>query len=94
VSKAGYSTASEAIKARVPMFLFRRAGYAEDELIVRGVESMGIGKGISGEKFLNSEWIEELDDLEGYQRKFDGLEARFRDDGLTEVVDAIGEALL
>jgi hypothetical protein len=94
VSKAGYSTASEAINARVPMFVFRRAGYKEDELIVRSVESMGIGREISGEQFLNSEWIEEMDNLEQYRLKYDGLEARFRDDGLTEVVDAIGEAVL
>ncbi len=94
VSKAGYSTASEAIKARVPMFIFRRAGYEEDKLIAGGVESMGIGKEISGEQFLNLEWIEELDNLEQYRLKFDGLEARFKDDGLTQAVDAIGEAVL
>jgi hypothetical protein len=76
------------------MFLFRRAGYEEDKLIARGVESMGIGKEISGEQFLNLEWIEELDNLEQYRSKYDGLAVRFRDDGLTEVVDAIEEAVL
>ena len=94
VSKAGYSTASEAIKARVPMLLFRRAGYEEDKLIVRGVESMGIGREISGEQFLNLEWIEEMDNLEQYRSKFDALEARFKDDGLIQAVDAIEEAVL
>jgi len=94
VSKAGYSTASEAIKARVPVFLFRRAGYEEDKLIASGVESIGIGKEISGEQFLNLKWIEELDNLEHYRSKYDGLEARFKDDGLTVVLDAIEEAVL
>lgn len=94
VSKAGYSTASEAIKAGVPMFIFRRDGYEEDKLIARDIESMGIGKEISGEQFLNSEWIGELDNLEQYRLKFDGLEARFKEDGLTQAVDAIGEAVL
>jgi UDP:flavonoid glycosyltransferase YjiC (YdhE family) len=94
VSKAGYSTASEAIKARVPTFLFRRAGYEEDKLIARGVESMGIGKEISGEQFLNLEWSKELDNLEQYRSKYDGLAVRFKEDGLTEAVDAIEEAVL
>jgi hypothetical protein len=94
VSKAGYSTASEAIKARVPIFIFRRAGYEEDKLIARGVESMGIGKEISGDQFLNLEWVEELDNLEQYRLEFDGLDSRFKDDGLAQAIDAIGEAVL
>lgn len=94
VSKAGYSTASEAIRAKVPLFIFRRAGYEEDKLIARGVKSMGIGREISWEQFLNLNWIEELDNLEHYRSKFDMLDARFKDDGLSQAVDAIGEAVL
>lgn len=94
VSKAGYSTASEAINARVPLFIFPRAGYEEDKLIIRDIESMGIGKAISSDQFLNLEWIEELDNLEQYRLNFDGLDSRFKDDGLTQAVDAIGEAVL
>lgn len=94
VSKAGYSTASEAINARVPLFIFPRAGYEEDKLITRDVESMGIGKEISCDQFLNLEWIEELNNLEQYRLNLDGLDSRFKNDGLTQAVDAIGEAVL
>lgn len=94
VSKAGYSTASEAVQARVPAFFFRRAGYEEDRLIAEGIESMGIGRELSEEQFLNLEWIGELDNLEQYRMKFDGLEARFKNGGLAQAVDAIGEAVL
>lgn len=94
VSKAGYSTASEAINARVPLFMFPRAGYEEDKLITRSVESMGIGKEISSEQFLNLEWIEELDNLEQYRLNFYRLDSRFKDDGLIQAVEAIGEAVL
>jgi hypothetical protein len=66
----------------------------EDGLIARGVESMGTGKEISGEQFLDHELIEWLDNLEQYRLKFDGLESRLKDDGLTQAVDAIGEAVL
>jgi predicted glycosyltransferase len=93
VSMVGHSTDSEAIKARVPIFIFRKAGREEDGLIARGVESMGIGKEISGEQFLDHELIEWLDNLEQYRLKFDGLESRLKDDGLTQAVDAIGEAV-
>lgn len=72
----------------------RRFGYEEDKLITSDVEAMGIGKEISEELFLNLEWIDEMDNLEKYRSKFDELGAKFRDDGLMDAVEAIGEVAL
>jgi UDP:flavonoid glycosyltransferase YjiC (YdhE family) len=89
VSKAGYSTVSEAIRAKVPMCIFQREGYDEDRLIANGIEAMGIGREISEEQYLDWEWINELDHLEQYRSKFDDLESRFQNDGLAEAIEEI-----
>jgi uncharacterized protein (TIGR00661 family) len=89
VSKTGYGTMSEAIRARIPMFLLKRDGFKEDELIGGEVEKMGIGKFISERSFLNGDWIERLNEVKGWGKKFDNIPKRFKDDGTHEVVDAI-----
>jgi uncharacterized protein (TIGR00661 family) len=43
VSKTGYSTVSEVLRASVPMFLFRREGFKEDCLIADEIRRLGIG---------------------------------------------------
>ena len=94
VSKTGYSTVSEAIRARVPMFLFKRKGYKEDEIIGNKVEELGIGQQISGRSFLDGDWIGELDELDKYKAKFDYLDGRFRKDGTLEVLEILEEVVL
>ena len=91
VSKTGYSTVSEAIRAKIPMFLFTREGYKEDSIIASEVQKLGIGKEISYNAFLNGEWLEEMDDLEKYREQFDAIDKRFKEDGASEVLDLIRE---
>jgi len=93
VSKAGYSTISEAIRARVPMFLLKREGFKEDEILTRVVEKYGIGKTISWRSFFSGEWINEIGRVEEYKRNFDNLDSRLRKDGIPEVVDVISEVI-
>lgn len=93
VSKAGYSTISEAIRARVPMFLLKREGFKEDKILTRVIEKYGIGKTISSRPFFSGEWINEIEGIEEYKRNFDNLDSRLRKDGIPEVVDAISEVI-
>lgn len=93
VSKAGYSTVSEAVRSRTPMLLVERDGYAEDALISREVERLGIGERISRESFLDGGWMELMKDYCSYLEGFDALGSRFSGDGTAEVVGAIKEAL-
>ncbi|MCK4306673.1 hypothetical protein KAW50_00440, partial [candidate division WOR-3 bacterium] len=69
VSKTGYGTVSEAVSAKIPMFLLKRDGFKEDELIGIKVEEMGIGKFISEKTFLNGAWVGELNHLDLYTKK-------------------------
>ena len=90
VSKTGYGTVSEAIRAKIPMLLLRRDGFKEDELIGNRVEGLGIGRFISGESFLDGTWANELD-LDMYTKGFNKLNGRFESDGIPEIVETIGK---
>lgn len=94
VSKTGYSAVSEAIRGRVPMFLFMRECYEEDKLIAERAEKLGIGKEIKVEDFANEYWIDGLTDLEKYKDGFDRLDNTFKADGTSDAVDIIREMIL
>jgi uncharacterized protein (TIGR00661 family) len=93
VSKTGYGTVSEAVRAKIPMFLLKREGFKEDELIGNKVEEFGIGKFISEKSFLDGDWASDLNlnSLGEYIKRFDNLNSRFKSDGIPEIVEAIKE---
>jgi len=94
ISKTGYSTVSEAIRGRVPMFLFKREGYEEDKLIAHGVESLRIGREIQVDDVLEGRWIEELAHLEKHEYNFSHLSDIFKTDGTSMAIEAIKEMVL
>jgi uncharacterized protein (TIGR00661 family) len=91
VSKTGYGTVSEAVRAKIPMFLLKRDGFKEDELIGNKVEELGFGRFISEESFLDGAWINDLNGLEKYTKGFDNLSGRFKNDGIPEIIETIKE---
>ncbi len=93
VSKPGYSTIAEAIQAGVPMALFRREGFAEDDSLIGGVERMGIGREIPAAAVLDGSWAGDLESLIGLQENFDQIDDLFRRDGTKECSSMVGEIL-
>lgn len=93
VTKTGYSTASEAIRAKVPIFFIKREGFQEDELIGDAIEGMGIGKSISEISFLDGEWKQDIHDLDKYIMNFDNIDDRFKSDGTEEIIYFIEKAV-
>ena len=89
VSKTGYGTVSEAVKARIPMFLLKRDGFKEDELIGNKVEDLGIGRFISEKSFLDSAWVNESKHLDMYTKGFNNLNDRFKNDGIPEIAETV-----
>lgn len=89
VSKTGYSTASEAIRAKTPFFFIKRDGFKEDDLIGDAIERMGIGRFISMRSFLDGEWLHEIGDLEKYIVNFDNMDERFKSDGMKDIMNYI-----
>lgn len=93
ISKTGYSTVSEAVRASVPMLLFRRESFKEDCLIADEVKRLRIGDEISEQSFLEGSWVDLLEGLDDYRDKFDALDDRLKGDGASEAVDAIMDAI-
>lgn len=91
LSKTGYSTISEAIRGKVPMFLLKRQGFKEDELLGNTIERLGIGRFISEKAFLEGEWKYELNDLDKYNAKYGDLNDIYNKDGTLEIIDIIKE---
>jgi len=80
VSKTGYSTASEAVRAKIPMMVFKREGYEEDELIGNEIEEIGIGRVISDKSFCYGYWMSELNNLDKYKAKYKTIDERWKND--------------
>jgi len=93
VSKPGYSTISEAVQAGVPMLLFRREGFAEDNYLIGGVEEMGIGRELPATAVLDGSWADGLESLMGLQENFGQIDGLFKRDGKKECSSIIGEIL-
>ena len=89
VSKTGYGTVSEAVRAKIPMLLLKRDGFKEDELIGNKAEELGIGRYISEESFLDGTWVNELNHLDIYTKGFNNLNSRFKNDGIPDIVEVI-----
>ena len=89
VSKTGYGTVSEAVRAMIPMFMLKREGFKEDELIGNKVKELGIGKFISEKSFLDGDWIERLDEVKSLRERFDNLPKRFKEEGVQEIINTM-----
>ena len=93
VSKPGYSTIAEAIQARVPMTLFSREGFAEDDYLIGGVKAMGIGREVPAAAVLDGSWADDLESLMELRENFGKIDGLFRSDGTKECSSIIGEIL-
>jgi hypothetical protein len=56
VSKPGYSTYAEALKLQIPIVSLTRAGFAESEIIINGMQDYGDHQVISPDQFFGSNW--------------------------------------
>jgi len=91
VSRAGYSTVSEAITARVPMLLFHN--FIEGEWLLGEVKALGIGEEITRESFLGGDWSERLSILDRLGAAYAHLPTRLATDGSDEVASEILKVL-
>lgn len=93
VAKCGYSTVSEAVRARVPLLVWKRDGFIEDEAIARKIELLGIGKAVSGAV----EGIARLRDGRGsirtFKENYDTLENQYTSDGIAAVLRVVGNMI-
>lgn len=86
VTKPGYSTVSEAIQAGVPMLLYRREGFAEDDAIIDPVEKNGIGRAISYGDLCEGVWMDEIDALLSLKEHYTDLGGLFAKNGADDCI--------
>lgn len=86
VTKPGYSTVSEAIQAGVPMLLYRREGFAEDDAIIGPVEKNRIGKAVSYRDLCEGAWIDDIDILLSLKEHYNDLNGVFTHDGAEDCI--------
>jgi UDP:flavonoid glycosyltransferase YjiC (YdhE family) len=91
VSKPGYSTIAEAVQSGVPMALFRREGFSEDDYLIEGVEALEIGEEIPAAAVLDGSWAEDLESLMGLAENFEKIDGAFKRDGTKDCIDMLRE---
>jgi UDP:flavonoid glycosyltransferase YjiC (YdhE family) len=93
ISKAGYSTVSEAIRGRVPMLLVGREGISEDESIIRTVEELGIARRISLPEEGSADLFSLARDSDNFEKAYQSLPERYSRDGNAEAASHILELI-
>ena len=93
VSKAGYSTVSEAVRAKIPVFIFERENFHEDIFVRNELKKLKIGEVITFEEFINCDWIDKIEDLKKYKENFNNLRGEYTEDGCAGITNIIKEAL-
>jgi len=93
VSKAGYSTISEAVRAKVPIFIFERENFFEDIFVGKELKKLNIGEILSFEEFINCAWIDKVEKIDKYRENFDNLDEKYTKDGCEEITNIIKEII-
>lgn len=93
VTKCGYSTVSEAVRARVPLLVWKRDGFIEDEAIAAEIERLGIGQAVSGAQEGVARCRFGHESVRRYKENYDTLDGQYSTDGTNAVLRVIREMI-
>lgn len=93
VAKCGYSTVSEAVRARVPLFVWKRYGFIEDKAIASQIEHLGIGQTVNGALDGIDRCHNGSESIQIFKENYDTLENQYSADGIPAVLRAV-EAMI
>lgn len=93
ITKCGYSTVSEAVRARVPLIVWKRDGFIEDEAIAGKIEHCGIGMTASTYTEGISFCLDNTHVFKKFRQKFHTLENVMERDGLVEICRVINHLM-
>lgn len=93
VTKPGYSTISEAISSRIPLILFPRKGFAEDQYIVDPIVKNSIGCSMSWDEVRAGEWVSDLEYYLSLKARYDSCSDMFMRDGTKDCIELIRSLL-
>lgn len=92
VAKCGYSTVSEAVQARIPLLVWKREGFIEDEAIASRIERLGIGQTVRG-ALDGIERCHDGESIQAFNENYDTLEIQYVNDGIPAVLRVVGEMI-
>ena len=93
VTKCGYSTVSEAVRARIPLLVWKRDGFIEDEVIAAEIERLGIGQAVSGAQEGIARCRPGHESVQQYKENYDTLDSQYSTDGTNAVLRVIREMI-
>lgn len=93
VAKCGYSTVSEAVAARVPLVVWQRDGFAEDEAIGAKIGELGIGVVTSPADLMSCGLDDIIPLLPECRERFDSLPPQFTGTGARVIAGTVMEFL-
>jgi hypothetical protein len=89
ITKCGYSTVSEAVSAEIPLFVWKREGFIEDEAIAGTIERLGIGRMVSGPGEAIEYCCMDNSFHEKYKERFDTIDGIFKRNDTSEILTII-----
>ena len=93
ITKPGYSTVAEAITAKVPLLIFRREGFAEDDFIINPLVENRIGMSLSWEEIAEGNWIEQISEILSMKENYLLANSKFITDGTQAIITKLREYL-
>lgn len=93
VTKCGYSTVSEAVRARIPLLVWKRDGFIEDEAIAAEIERLGIGQAVSDVQEGVARCRPGHESVRQYKENYDTLDSQYSTDGTNAVLRVVREMI-
>ncbi len=89
LAKCGYSTVSEAVRATIPLLVWKREGFIEDDAIATRIENLGIGRRVSGVDEGIRYCLDNRSGIEAFRQNFDKIDPIYKDDGIYTILTVI-----
>lgn len=93
LTKCGYSTVSEAVHAKIPLVIWKREGFIEDEAIAGTIEKLGIGRIVHGPEEAISYSLENYSSLQKYKESFDRIDGIYQKNGFHDIMRILGRMM-
>ncbi len=91
VTRCGYSTVSEAVQAKVPLIVWQRPGFIEDNAIVADIQRLGVGRSYDYPQIRSLDWIAELPELSCYKQHYVHIAPNYFNSGSKDIVSCLKE---
>ena len=93
ITKCGYSTVSEAVRAHVPLLVWKREGFIEDDAIATKAENLGIGKMVNSVEEGITYCIKDRAGLEIFRENYGVIDPIYDNDGISRILAEIARVI-